>query len=296
MSTSVTTEQEVIGGLRALGLNDSSTVIVHSSLRSLGHVDGGALAVCRALLAVCGTVLLPAGTWDRTGVPAPPGLVRPHNAALVAESWGKFDTALARAVPFSPGLPIDRELGRIPETMRQSFPHQRGAHPLLSFLAVGRHAAELVAAQTLGWPLGPIEALVSLDGDVLLLGVDHTVNTAIHLAEQCLGRSRFYRYAKAADGVWMELPNIPGQSHRFSDIEPELAAQTREVTIGRGRARRIAISAVLGAAERLIQANPAALLCPDPECRCGAALQQRLAWLATLRGELMRRGCSGAEE
>jgi aminoglycoside 3-N-acetyltransferase len=285
MSASVTTEQEIIEGLRALGLDNSSSVIVHSSLRSFGHVDGGALAVCRALVAVCGTVLLPAGTWDLTGVPAPPGLIRPHNAVHVAGSWEEFDAALARAVPFSLDLPIDRELGRIPETMRQSFPHQRGVHPLLSYLAVGHQAAELVATQTLGWPLGPIEALASLDGDVLLLGVDHTVNTAIHLAEQRLGRSRFYRYAKAADGVWMELPNIPGQSHRFSDIEPELTAQTWEVVIGRCQARRIAVSAVLAAAERLILAEPAALLCPDPECRCGAALRQRLAWLALHRGD-----------
>src|SRR5438309_8576834 len=118
-------------------------------------------------------------------------------------------------------------------------------------------------------------------GDVLLLGVDHTVNTAIHLAEQRLGRSRFYRYAKAADGIWMELPNIPGESHRFNDIEPELAAQTREVLIGHCRACRIAVSAVVAAAERLIGRDPGALLCTDPACRCGAVLQQHRAWLTT---------------
>jgi aminoglycoside 3-N-acetyltransferase len=37
---------------------------------------------------------------------------------------------------------------------------------------------------------------------------------------------------------------------------------------------------VLTAAEQLIAADPAALLCPDADCRCGAALQQRLAWTA----------------
>jgi aminoglycoside 3-N-acetyltransferase len=281
MSIPIVTEQVIIDGLRALGLGDSSTVIVHSSLRSFGHVEGGAVTVCRALATVCGTLLMPAGAWDCTGIPAPPGLIRPHNAVPIARTWAEFDAALSQAVPFSTDLPIDRELGRIPETMRQSFPHRRGAHPLLSFLAVGRHAAELIAAQTLDWPLGPIEALAALGGDVLLLGVDHTVNTTIHLAEQRLGRSRFYRYAKAADGVWMELPNISGQSHRFNDIEPELADRTREVMIGRCRARGTQSSDVLATAERLIQEDVSALLCPDPECRCGAALQQRRAWLAS---------------
>jgi aminoglycoside 3-N-acetyltransferase len=275
---SVTCKQ-IAQGLRALGLGASSAAIVHSSLRAFGHVDGGALTVCQALVEACGTVLLPAASWDLTGLPAPPGLVRPHNAVHVAATWEEFDTALARAVPFTPGLPIDRELGRIPETMRQVFPHQRSHHPLFSYLAVGRQAEALVAAQRLDWPLGPLEALAALDGDVLLLGVDHTANTAIHLAEQRLGRSRFFRYAKAADGVWMELPNIPGQSHRFDAITPDLAGATREVQIGACQARRVPIAAVLAAATRRIVADPAALLCDDPDCRCGAALQQRLARL-----------------
>jgi aminoglycoside 3-N-acetyltransferase len=274
------TEHTIAAGLRDLGLDSSSAVIVHSSLRSFGPVVGGAPAVCRALVSVCGTVLLPAGSWDLTGVPAPPSLVRPSNAAQVASSWETFDAALERALPFADDLPIDRELGRIPETMRRQFPHRRSQHPLLSYLAVGRYADTLIAAQRLDWPLGPIEALAELDGHVLLLGVSHSANTAIHLAEQRLGRSRFYRYAKAARGVWMELPNIPGQSHRFDAIEPALADVTREVLIGACRARRIAVAHVLNAAERLIAADPAALLCGDPNCRCSAALQQRLAWIA----------------
>ena len=51
--------------------------------------------------------------------------------------------------------------------------------------------------------------------------------------------------------------------------------------IGACRARRIPIQEVLAATERLILANPAALLCDEPDCRCFAALQQRLEILAT---------------
>ena len=273
------TERDIAAGLHALGLDASSAVIVHSSLRSFGYVEGGALAVCRALLAICGTVLFPAGTWDLTGIPAPPGLVRPHNAVHAAATWRAFDAALARAVAYAADLPIDRELGRIPETMRRALPHRRSSHPLLSYLAAGRYAADLVSAQRLDWPLGPLEALAALDGDVLLLGVSHTVNTTVHLAEQRLGRSRFYRYAKAAQGVWMELPNIPGQSHRFDELEPALGHVTWEGLIGGCHARRIATADVLATVERLIVAEPAALLCGDRACRCQAALEQRLATL-----------------
>lgn len=268
----------IADGLRQLGLSRSSSVIVHASLRSFGHAIGGAEAVCRALVEVCGTVMVLAATWD-TGVPAPPGLVRPNNAFYNAETWERFDDLLARAVPFSADLPISRWIGRIPEALRQHPTHVRSTHPMLSFAALGRHARELVDGQRLDWPLGPIEVLADLDGDVLLLGVTHTSNTTIHLAEQHLGRSRFHRYAKAAPGVWMELPNVSGESHRFDEIEPELAPVTREVRIGDCQARRIPVRDVLAVTTRLVTADPAALLCEDPDCRCGAALQQRLAVL-----------------
>lgn len=103
----VVTEAEIAEGLRSLGLSESSSVLVHASLRSFGYVDGGAEAVCRALVRTCGTVMTLAGSGDVTRLPAPPGLVRPHNAYVNAESWESFDEALTRAVPFSPDLPVD---------------------------------------------------------------------------------------------------------------------------------------------------------------------------------------------
>jgi aminoglycoside 3-N-acetyltransferase len=277
--TGVVTEAEIAEGLGSLGLDSTSSVLVHASLRSFGWVDGGAEAVCRALVGTCGTVMMVSGTWERTGVPAPPGLVRPNNAYYNAASWAAFDEALENAVPFTPDQPVDSWLGRVAEIMRLGFAHERSTHPLFSFLAVGTHARQLIEAQRLEWPLGPIDALAELRGHVLLLGVGHTSNTTIHLAEQRLGRSRFYRYAKVAPEAWAELPNVSGASHTFDEIEPELRPVTAEVRIGDCRARLIAVEDVLSCARRLIVADPAALLCGDRDCRCGAALEQRLAVL-----------------
>jgi len=273
-ATEVVTAADVADGLRKLGLDRTSEVIVHSSLSSFGYVDGGAEAVCAALTEVCGTVLMPAGTWDRTGIPAPPGLVRPHNAYWNAENWPDFEQRLSQATSFRPELPIDTWLGKIPETFRQTCSPFRTGHPLFSYQAAGPAAERLLEAQRPDWPLGPIEALA---GDVLLLGVTHISNTTIHLAEQHLGRSRFYRYAKSADGLWVELPNIPGASHHFDAIEPVLRPVTKEVRVGQARIQRIPKQAVLAATRQLVEADPAALLCTDdPTCRCAAALEQRL--------------------
>lgn len=292
--------RDIEDGLRRIGVDESPALIVHSSLRSFGGVDGGAAAVCEALTSACRTLLLPAATWDLTGVPCPPGLVRPHNSAAVSSSWDEFDAALARAVPYSTDLPIDRELGAIPEMIRTEVACARSYHPLLSYISVGPDASALVDAQRLDWPLGPLEVLAQMGGHVLLVGVSHSSNTVIHLAEQRLGRSRFYRYAKSADHVWCELPNVPGQSHRFDDIESALADSTRETLIGVSRVRLVGAEDVVTVATRAIEEDPGALLCEEIDesaCRCAAAREQRLAMLkggepadAPLRGRRSRAG------
>ncbi len=268
------TEADIVEGLRTLGLGRSSALIVHSSLSSFGHVEGGGAAVCRALLDTCGTVLMPAFTWSRTALLPPPGLERPLNASKPSSSWGEFESSLAQAVPYSPTVPVDRAIGIIPETLRLLFPRERSLHPLLSFIASGLHARKLVTAQRLDHFLGPVEALAALRGYVLLLGVGHERNTAIHLAEQQLGRVRFYRYAKAAPGVWMELPNVAGCSEGFGKIETRLDAYTREVRVGECHARLVPLDAVLTVARSMIEQDPAALLCEDECDRCWASREQ----------------------
>src|SRR4051794_32278674 len=117
--------------------------------------------------------------------------------------------------------------------------------------------AEIAAGlQRLDWPLGPIEALAERGGHVLLLGVGHTSNTTIHLAEQHLGRSRFYRYAKAGPRAWMELANVSGESHHFDEIEPLLSPFTTETKIGNCRARLISVADILTTTRTLTESDP----------------------------------------
>jgi aminoglycoside 3-N-acetyltransferase len=271
--------RDIVAGLERLGLSSDSVVMVHSSLTSFGHVVGGARAVVDALREACGTVVMLAGTWDLTGVLAPPGLIRPNNAYFNADSWPEFDTAVANATPYRANLPVDRWIGRIPHALVHEFPSRRGSHPLLSFAAIGEYEQDVIDAQTLTDPLGPLRIVHRLDGYVLQLGVTHTTNTTMHLAEQMLGRSLFYRYARAADGLWVELPNVCGESHEFDRIEPHLAPFTRTTSIGECTARLIRTADVIETTTRLIEADPKALLCDDTECRCGAAYQQRLEYL-----------------
>lgn len=284
--TAHVTETDLIDGLRALGLDRDSTVVVHSSLKSFGHVDGGASTVCRALMATCGTVLMPAFTFDATGISgAPPGHDRPHNGYFNAESWDAFDAAVRERAPLSGDTPVDDDIGAIPETFRQLPGVRRSRHPMFSWVAAGEKADTLLDAQVLASPLAPLQALADLDGDVLLLGVGHWTNTTIHLAEQRCGRSRFWRFAVIEHGIWVELPNIPGDSSAFGRLDDVLQPDAG-VTIGACHARRYRAREILRVVESLIEADPAALLDLDHpgDERTDAAYRQRLAWLASRNG------------
>lgn len=275
------TEQDLIEGLRALGLDRSSNVVVHSSLSSFGRVEGGAQVVCQALTSVCGTVVVPAFTFDASGVSwAPPGHERPHNAFPNAESWDAFDAEVRRATPWRVDTPVDADIGAIPEAFRQMPKVTRSRHPLCSWVAAGEVSEQLLASQTLASPLAPLEALANRDGDVLLLGVGHWANTTIHLAEQRCGRSRFWRFGAIDEGVWVELPNTPGDSSAFGQAD-ELIEPVSAIKIGSCEARRYSMREVCAVVESAIANDPAALLDLDRPAdeRTEAAYRQRLAWV-----------------
>ena len=58
--------QELVIGLRNAGINEGDCVILHSSLSSLGHIDGGASTVVEAIIQCVGesgTAVFPAFTF-----------------------------------------------------------------------------------------------------------------------------------------------------------------------------------------------------------------------------------------
>ena len=72
----IITYREIVRSLRELGFNQDSNVIAHVSLGALepGSVRGGTETVIGALLAACGTLVMPAFTsqtlvWPESGPP-----------------------------------------------------------------------------------------------------------------------------------------------------------------------------------------------------------------------------------
>lgn len=162
------------------GLREGQTILVHTSLRRLGWVVGGAETVVRALFRAVGpsgTLMAPTQTWKHfdaaTGVPwAVPERVE-H---VIREHWPAYDPAVTPSVG----------MGQVAEMIRTWPGATRSPHPVRSLTAVGPNARFLTEEQDLEDIYGdtsPIGKLYDLGGHILLLGVEHASNTSLHLAE-----------------------------------------------------------------------------------------------------------------
>ena len=251
---------------RRLEIDHTRPVIVHAALSAFGEVHGGAEAVLGALLGSFDTVVMPTFTYTPMIIPE----VGPPDNGIIYGS-GKDTNRMAEF--FSPELPADRLMGALPEALRRRPNAQRSMHPLLSFAAVSTDPAAahaILSAQSLDEPLGPIHELRQEFGWVLLLGVDHTVNTSIHYAERLAGRMQFVRWALTPQGI-LECPAFPGCSDGFQAISPRLNGIARQVQLGASAVTAVPLFALTEIVVAMIAADPQALLCERLGCeRCGA--------------------------
>lgn len=251
------TRNDLQKGFKSLKVK--APVIVHASLSSFGQVEGGAETVVEALLAVFPAVMMPVFTYKVMITP----LVGPPGNGL---TYGSGEDANRMAEFFTPDMPADPLMGIIPETLRRRPGAQRSSHPILSFSGLNVDFA--LQAQTLQEPFAPIGALAGHGGWVLLLGVDHTVNTSIHYAERLAGRKTFVRWALTPQGV-VECPNFPGCSGGFQALAPYVERVTRRVRIGNAIVQAIPLKAILEATVACLREDPLTLLCVRESCeRC----------------------------
>jgi aminoglycoside 3-N-acetyltransferase len=227
----------------------------------LRPVVAHAQTVVEALLEVFPVLIMPGFTYKTMVVPE----VGPPDNALV---YGAYTDANLRAEFYQPNMPVDRLIGAIPEALRRQGSAKRSMHPILSFTGV--KAERFLDSQTLAEPLGPFHLLVEAKAWVLLVGVDHTANTAIHFAERLAGRKQFVRWALMPRGV-VECPGFPGCSDGFNAIASRLAYAVREEQAGQARLQAVPILDLVQVTLDWLEGNPLALLCNHSYCeRCRA--------------------------
>ena len=247
-------------GLAKLGLT-KHLVIAHASLKAFGHIEGGAETMLTALLDSVRGIIMPTFTYKSM---LNPEVGPPRNGI----TYGSETDLNKLAAAFHPDMPADKMMGVLPEFLRKHPKAKRSSHPIQSF--AGIRADAVINSQRIYDPLSPIGMLAEQDGWVLLLGVDHTVNTSIHYAEKLAGRLQFIRWALLQDRV-VECPGFPGDSDGFNVIAPALEKYTRRVEIGGALVQAVHLKSLIKVVMDQIKENPFALLCQRQDCeRCTA--------------------------
>jgi len=237
-------------------------VIAHASLKPFGYIQNGADAVLQALSESVQSVIMPTFTY-RTMIT--PEVGPPENGI----SYGSDEYYNREARPFTMEMPADSMMGILPETLRNHPLAKRTSHPILSFAGIGAEQI-LETTQTLQEPFAPIGALAEEDGWVVLINVDHTVNTSIHYAEKLAGRKNFVRWALLQDRV-VECPNFPGDSSGFNAIAKYIQPDIRRVDLEEAFIQAIPLKKLFIVVQGLIKKDPLALLCHRTDCeRCNA--------------------------
>jgi aminoglycoside 3-N-acetyltransferase len=247
--------------LRVLGLTEGDRVLVHSSLRAVGRIEGGADGLIDAILGVIGaggTVMAPTFTYFSA----------------------RFDPRT------TPG-----RTGAFGEALRTRPGAVRSLHPFYSVAVLGARAADLCRGHELlpGTGRGsPLDRLAADGGLIVLVGVGHEVDTTMHVGE-------FH-----ADAPYLDIPFDPtwpteahvvtadgsrcvsydrfaGCSRAFPVLEQRLRARSavRSGLLGAAPTQLVPGQVVIEETVALLREDEGALLCREPGCyRCRRARER----------------------
>ncbi|HIH01927.1 TPA: AAC(3) family N-acetyltransferase [Thermoplasmata archaeon] len=230
------TIQSLTDDLRGLGVSPGMTLLVHTSLSSLGWVCGGAVSVVLALekaIGPEGTLVMPTHTGDLS---EPSRWKNPP----VPEHW--WDLIRREMPAFDPDLTPTRGMGAVVECFRKQNGTLRSNHPTVSFAARGPKAKIITEDVQLDFPTGddsPLGRMYGLDGWVLLLGTDFKCCTSLHLAEYRAdypGRKVIKCGSPVAlDGAsrWVEFDDIEYDDSDFDVIGADFLGQPEQNRKGR---------------------------------------------------------------
>ena len=230
MSDLELTQTQIADGLRQTGLHRGDVVLVHSAMRTLGRVRGGADTVVAALLEVVGergTLVVPTFTFAHEGEEDP--IIDPRSDPS--------------------------EMGAVTEAARTHPQALRSTAYRHSFAAIGRRA-EVITRVDPTLPVFDLRSsfgvMLALDTQILMLGMTYSSCTSHHFAEWICQVP--YRSAIAVN-VKVRRPDGTVVPQAMTDYQPHTYTGTRHPDFNRlGRMleerRLIGIAAIGNAVAR----------------------------------------------
>ena len=160
-------KEDIKKQLAEMGVPSDRVVLIHSSLRKIGEVEGRADglidALCEHICADGGLLCIPTHTWANLG-----------KSDMVTLDMISGKTCI----------------GTLPDVAAKRTDAHRSLHPTHSMAVFGARAAEFVEGEdkctTPASPSGCYGKIYDSDGYILLVGVGHYRNTYIHCVEEML--------------------------------------------------------------------------------------------------------------
>ena len=261
--------EDIENSLRALGISEGDTVMLHSALSGCGYVSGGANTIIEAFLNVIG----------REGTLMAPAFTRPYMY---------FEGAYQRQRnfrPFSPDNIKGISTGTIPKVMLSEYGAKRSAHATHSWCAIGKNAEYCVSAHgLLDSPCGdnnPMEKALSLGGKILFFGCGVSSNTFIHYLEDRANsnflENAFIKIVREDGKLVSELMrnHLPGCRDFYGKKTPvckfytraqERGLEIKRETLGAGDIYAMDMNEVYRIGTELFKEDPDVTLCDNPGC------------------------------
>jgi len=194
---SMTRRDGLVAQLLELGVQPGGVLLVHTAFSKVGPVEGGPVGLISALhsaLGPGGTLVMPSMSYDDDHV---------------------YDKTKSHCAEM--GVTADT-FWRLPGVLRSDNNH--------AFAAVGPLAEKILAPHPIDIPHGldsPVGRVHELDAQVLLLGVDQTSNTTIHLCENMAGvryrRDKYVTVLKDGKPTRFEYREIDHCCQNFSLVD-----------------------------------------------------------------------------
>jgi aminoglycoside 3-N-acetyltransferase len=245
-------KEQLIGQLKAMGIQPGDGVVVHSAYSTIGKVVGGPDTVIDALLEAVGPeghLMFPAFTFH--------------------VDFGPYDPATTPTT-----------MGILPETARKRPEFFRSDFPNNSVIVAGPQAVQIAENHVSRGhcrPGDPFDRFAMLGGNVMLLGVPFRNNTMVHIGE-CYADLPHRRMSTA--GPFITLVYADGQRRLFNASGGTQCSEGFGAVEGIMRERNHIIDGHVGVAPvrlmkgrevifdtvDLLKQAPWALYCNDPEC------------------------------
>ena len=255
--------------LRAAGIGEGDTVMLHSSVSAFGHIIGGANTIIEAFLNVIG----------KEGTLMAPAFTRPYMY---------FEGAYQRQRNFRPFRPDNIKgisTGTIPKVMLSEYGAKRSAHATHSWCAIGKNAEYCVSAhKLLDTPCGdnnPMEKALGLGGKIVFFGCGVSSNTFIHYLEDRANsnflENAFIKIVREDGKLVSELMrnHLPGCRDFYGKKTPvckfytraqEKGLEIKRETVGAGDIYAMDMKEVYRIGTELFKEDPDVTLCDRPEC------------------------------